>query len=163
MRRSNRNTAYQDTFHPTSPIVGALLMVAITVLFVAVLGTFSFGLAYGATNNPQASLSTQLDVPNDRVTIIHMGGEALPGDRTRIAIVNESDGRQIELSPVEGSAGAFEVGDKVFIDTSTGSLDGWSLDPDSTTFELRGGITYTISVVDTKSELVIYRTSLTTT
>lgn len=162
MRRWNRNTPYQDTFHPTSPIIGALLMVAITVLFIAVLGTFSFGLAYGATNNPQASLSTQLDVPNNQVTIIHTGGDALASDRTRIAVINESDGRQIELSPVEGGSETFEVGDKVFIDTSTGSLDGWSLDPDSTTFELRGGVTYTISVVDTKSELVIYRTSLTT-
>lgn len=162
MRRSRYTSFHTDSHYRSSPILGALLMVAVTVLFVAVLGTFSFGIAYGTADSPQVSLSTELDVPGNQVNIIHNGGESLSPDRTRIAIINESDGRTIELAAVRDGANDFEVGDKIFITTTTGSIDGWSLDSGSTTFELRSGITYTVKIYDTKSELSVYSTSLTT-
>ena len=65
-----------------SPVIGVILMVAITVILAAVIGTFVLGLGDQVSESaPQASFSFDFDVPNDNVTVTHEGGETLePGN-----------------------------------------------------------------------------------
>lgn len=135
-------------------------MVALTVLFVAVLGSFSFGISLSSLTTPQASMSTQLDVPNNQIQITHIGGDSLAAGTTSIAIVNESDGARLDFGPAPTDE-TFEVGDTVTISTTTGVIEGWALGAGDQGFELQSGMTYTIAIVDADSEVILYRTSLT--
>lgn len=162
MKRSNGyKSSDPDAKHRTTPALGVVLMVSVTLLFVAVLGAFSFGLSLESLTTPQVSLSTAIDVPDDQIEISHMGGDALAADRTSIVVVNESDGRRIVFAPTR-DVGPFEVGQTVVISTSSASINGWELEPGDRTFELRRGTAYTIRVVDSDSNHVLYQTTLTT-
>jgi len=72
-----------------SPVIGVILMVAITVILAAVIGTFVLGLGDQVSESaPQASFSFDFDMDNDNVTVTHEGGETL--QKSNIA-VNGSD------------------------------------------------------------------------
>lgn len=161
MKRSNGyKSSHTDSHYRASPVLGVVVMVGLTVLFVAVLGTFAFGMSFASFTTPQATMSTQLSVPNDEIQITHIGGDSLASDSTQIVVVNESDGQQMAFGPTP-EAGTFEVGQSVAISTRSGSIEGWDLSSANGTFELRQGVTYTIRIMDTSSESIIYRTSLT--
>jgi len=82
-----------------SPVIGVILMVAITVILAAVIGTFVLGLGDQVSENaPQASFS--FDFTSDNVTITHEGGETLDSQNIR---VNGSDS-STTMKP-EGSSG----------------------------------------------------------
>lgn len=161
MKRSNEyRSAHSDAPYRGSPALGVIVMVALTVLFVAVLGSFSFGISLGSLTTPQVSMSTEINVPNDQVQITHIGGDPLSGSSTNIAIVNESDGTRIEFGPSQHDE-TLEVGESVVITTTTGTIEGWTHETGNQSFELRSGTTYTITIVDTDSEVILYQTSLT--
>lgn len=161
MRRSSEyRSANSDSHYRASPVLGVIVMVALTVLFVAVLGSFSFGISLGSLTTPQVSMSTEVNVPNDQVQITHIGGDQLVAGTTSIVIVNESDGQRIDFGPAQ-TDDTFEVGESVVITTTSGAIEGWALGAGDTSFELRSGTTYTIAIVDTDSDVILYRTSLT--
>ena len=58
-----------------SPVIGVILMVAITVILAAVIGTFVLGLGENMNPAPQASLGFQGGV--EQVTVSHEGGDTL--------------------------------------------------------------------------------------
>ena len=69
-----------------SPVIGVILMVAITVILAAVIASFVLGLGNSATNtNPQASFSFEYEEveeasnngPQGLVTISHDGGDTI--------------------------------------------------------------------------------------
>jgi flagellin-like protein len=61
-----------------SPVIGVILMVAITVILAAVIGTFVLGLGDQVSESaPQASFSFEFDMSNTNVTITHEGGETM--------------------------------------------------------------------------------------
>ena len=62
-----------------SPVIGVILMVAITVILAAVIGAFVLGLGDDLGNNagPQAQLSFDYDTEADELTITHNGGDLL--------------------------------------------------------------------------------------
>ena len=162
MKRSNTySSARTNSQYRASPMLGVIVMVAVTVILVAVLGVFSFGVTLGSLTTPQASLSTQLSVPNDQITISHIGGDSLSARGTALVITNESDGHRMRFGPTR-TDDTFEVGDAVVISTSRGTIEGWQLAASSQSFRLQAGATYSISLIDTDSDTPIYRTSLTT-
>ena len=65
-----------------SPVIGVILMVAITVILAAVIGTFVLGLGDQVQDtSPQASFSFEF-ASNGDVTITHDGGDTISdGDR----------------------------------------------------------------------------------
>jgi flagellin-like protein len=66
-----------------SPVIGVILMVAITVILAAVIGTFVLGLGDQVQDNaPQASFNFDFDTTNDAVTITHDGGDTIPSEAT---------------------------------------------------------------------------------
>ncbi|GAB3326870.1 type IV pilin N-terminal domain-containing protein [Haloplanus salinarum] len=90
-----------------SPVIGVILMVAITVILAAVIGTFVLGLGDQVSDNaPQASFSFDFSATgdfdggtDDYVNITHEGGETLDnstisvdGDGTTTLALNDSGG-----------------------------------------------------------------------
>jgi len=68
-----------------SPVIGVILMVAITVILAAVIASFVLGLGDSTSTTPNASFDfDQEGAAGDsgaEVTIIHNGGDTLEGDR----------------------------------------------------------------------------------
>ena len=65
-----------------SPVIGVILMVAITVILAAVIGAFVLGIGGDQESTPQASISLDLDPDADSdgdvaVEIAHNGGQTL--------------------------------------------------------------------------------------
>ncbi|MUV50753.1 type IV pilin [Haloarcula sp. CBA1122] len=71
-----------------SPVIGVILMVAITVILAAVIATFVLGLGDQVSNTaPQASFSTEYDSSaddNGQVTVTHDGGDSIKGSNLYI-------------------------------------------------------------------------------
>jgi len=80
-----------------SPVIGVILMVAITVILAAVIGAFVLGLGDQVSNSaPQASF--EFDFDDDRnATITHGGGDDIDGSTLTVTVggvdmYNSSDG-----------------------------------------------------------------------
>ena len=58
-----------------SPVIGVILMVAITVILAAVIGAVVLGLGGETQETPQVSLS--FDQDDDTVTVAHRGGDSV--------------------------------------------------------------------------------------
>jgi len=72
-----------DEERAVSPVIGVILMVAITVILAAVIGTFVLGLGNQLEGTaPQVSVGFDTEVENDgtvsEVSIAHQSGESLP-------------------------------------------------------------------------------------
>ena len=61
-----------------SPVVGVIMMVAITVVIAAVVAAFAYGIIGGVKRAPNTALVVEDAVPNSKnVTIIHHGGDTI--------------------------------------------------------------------------------------
>jgi flagellin-like protein len=78
-----------------SPVIGVILMVAITVILAAVIGTFVLGLGQGVQSAPQAQFTIETanfndgNVDTDAFTITHDGGDTVESANIEI-IVNST-------------------------------------------------------------------------
>jgi flagellin-like protein len=92
-----------------SPVIGVILMVAITVILAAVIGTFVLGLGQNVQSTPQASFSFDFDTySNDSafVDVTHSGGDTLTAnENARRVTLNTSATSAVWLKP-GGSLGA---------------------------------------------------------
>jgi hypothetical protein len=61
-------------------VVGVILMVAITVVLAAAVGTFVFGLGESRQTTPRATFESETDDDLDTLNVTHVGGESPPGD-----------------------------------------------------------------------------------
>jgi flagellin-like protein len=83
-----------------SPVIGVILMVAITVILAAVIGTFVLGLGDQVSESaPQAQFTFDFD-GDDNVNITHDGGDAIEADD-----LNISTGVTIDVSNVGDGTG----------------------------------------------------------
>jgi len=100
-----------------SPVIGVILMVAITVILAAVIAAFVFGMGT-PTQAPQASLViSSTSSSADTVNITHRGGEAIDLLKTK-AIVEQGTGR-LTIATLNSSTSQFiQVGDEIGIWTS---------------------------------------------
>lgn len=71
-----------------SPVIGVILMVAITVILAAVIGTFVLGLGGQTETAPQASFSFDKGAGNT-VTITHESGESIPTDSDTVEVTGD--------------------------------------------------------------------------
>jgi flagellin-like protein len=107
-----------------SPVIGVILMVAITVILAAVIGTFVLGLGDQVQDAPpNANFDVEFDSPNDgNFTVTHTGGETVPA--SEIVIVT-ADNRS-----------TWENGDPGNIN-ATNSVNNDDLDLDGSTSEVQ--------------------------
>ena len=84
-----------------SPVIGVILMVAITVILAAVIGAFVLGIGGDQSSTPSASISLDADVADDpsgsTIEIVHNGGQTLELDDLQLSINGT-----IEVDPVSG-------------------------------------------------------------
>jgi len=70
-----------DDDDAVSPVIGVILMVAITVILAAVIATFVLGLGDQVSNTaPQASFSFDYDSTGPSLDITHDGGDTIQGN-----------------------------------------------------------------------------------
>ena len=129
-----------------SPVIGVILMVAITVILAAVIGTFVLGLGDSLQQAPQATLNAEdasVDYNNSdpgsaAFDISQDGGDAIPLGDARIVITGDNLDGNVEFTqgtwteqgannslnatlngePIEGDAPELAVGDSVTIENS---------------------------------------------
>ncbi|OYR40852.1 type IV pilin [Halorubrum sp. Hd13] len=96
-----------------SPVIGVILMVAITVILAAVIGTFVLGLG-DSLGDSQPTAQIDVDVKNAtagstfNVTLEHSGGDRIDSESLRV-IVSDTSGNEATAS--DEFTDAFTVGD----------------------------------------------------
>jgi flagellin-like protein len=99
-----------------SPVIGVILMVAITVILAAVIGTFVLGLGENVQQTaPQASFNqdyskagdSDASNPDDILTVTHSGGDTLSG--SELYITYRSVSGKVVDGQAEGATGTSEV------------------------------------------------------
>lgn len=100
-----------QTDRAVSPVIGVILMVAITVILAAVIGTFVLGLGDSLGNNqPSAQLSVSIDESENITLIEHNGGDSIASDTLRLVITDPAN----STARGEGTIGErLSVGDSV--------------------------------------------------
>src|SRR5574341_1826962 len=75
-----------------SPVIGVILMVAITVILAAVIAAFVFGLGGSTEKAPTASVvvANNPDTTGYDLKINHKGGDTLKGGDWKLSVVNAS-------------------------------------------------------------------------
>ncbi|QIB75186.1 type IV pilin [Halogeometricum borinquense] len=112
-----------------SPVIGVILMVAITVILAAVIGTFVLNLGGSVSQTtPQASFG--FDYNSNNATITHETGDTIDADSDTLKVVVEGK----DISATSGAASTITDGDAIFSGTiSAGSsaeiqVSSWSSD-----------------------------------
>lgn len=139
--------ALQNNDRAVSPVIGVILMVAITVILAAVIGTFVLGLGgdIASTPNNQLSLNadssfdhTDTEADGDRfATIDHTAGASVETSELQIIIRDEagdpiarftnlgdgSDTDDTVTADVSGDTDVFEIGDRISLETTEADVD----------------------------------------
>ena len=111
-----------------SPVIGVILMVAITVILAAVIASFVLGLGDSTTTTPQASFDfdyTNDSSSGDSLTIAHQSGDTLDASQISLSVSDayDSDDYTTTLS-YDGdifsglSDGEMSGGDSVTLDST---------------------------------------------
>ena len=110
-----------------SPVIGVILMVAITVILAAVIGTFVLGLGDQVqTTAPNAQFSFDYDSSgNGELTVTHEGGDGISSDEVYLSGDVNDNGSWADTS--NGYSDTLRAGDSTLVaDTSTSSNYNWS-------------------------------------
>ena len=95
-----------------SPVIGVILMVAITVILAAVIGAFVLGIGGETDAAPQASLSLAEESDEDKFSIEHRGGDRIDFNDITIIVSADSNTERLSFtedeSPEEGEYSADE-------------------------------------------------------
>ncbi|WP_299232831.1 type IV pilin N-terminal domain-containing protein [Natronomonas sp.] len=109
------NTLFDaDDDRAVSPVIGVILMVAITVILAAVIGTFVLGLGDQVQQTaPNAQISITDNTTNS-VTIAHGGGDTF-NDQNTVEIRVTSGGDEVNTTAIGNPpyGGQFRAGDEV--------------------------------------------------
>jgi flagellin-like protein len=146
-----------------SPVIGVILMVAITVILAAVIGTFVLGLGDQVSESaPQASFSVDdVDTANNQVTISHTGGDTLKSDDVTIKMENQN-GDTLSASASDGTGEKLGTADDLVLDVSVPEFLYAGTEAYGTTYDQSGltaisdGDTITVTLVDESSGQIIF-------
>jgi flagellin-like protein len=143
-----------------SPVIGVILMVAITVILAAVIAAFVFGMGTPSAA-PQASIViTGATASTQNITLTHSGGNSIDLSKTRAIIDGNSSAYHEVIPSLTTSTHFYSAGDNLVINTynSTGLanvyLNNVNLNASATAvtgyFAFTPG-TVTITLIDTVS------------
>jgi len=112
---TNSRDSVSDDDRAVSPVIGVILMVAITVILAAVIGGFVLGLGDSLQSTPQAQLEASYlsevgATGNDGVELSHNGGDPLPTSDIQIKFDTDSS-KDFNTAANSFSADEFQVGD----------------------------------------------------
>lgn len=152
-----------------SPVVGAAMMITITVLLAAVVGASTLGLGGKALSEPpQASLSVTTSPGTDRITIKHEAGDGLDAEWTRLIITVAGTEASFDATT---SSTVLTVGSTAVIHTSGNDRVDWNGDGSVESYSPAGGADIlpplspgdqvTVKLVDIESQATFFETRLT--
>ncbi|MFB6361650.1 MAG: type IV pilin [Halobacteriales archaeon] len=145
-----------------SPVIGVVLMVAITVILASVIGTFVLDMGRNAGQTaPQASLSVTIDAASNNLTIEHAGGDALDAAETRV-LIEHVNGSTITFDPASASS-TLTVGHSVALSVNDGTAGApWTgLSGNGGGFGIESGQRVQVTIVDVASQRQIFQTTVT--
>ena len=108
-----------------SPVIGVILMVAITVVMGAVIAGFAYGYLGDTTKAPNAAVSV-IDDPNDSVSLLfkHNGGDTILANGWKCSVTNGKESvTDFPPSAVTGEPSETELSTGVVIDIADQSDD----------------------------------------
>ena len=88
------NRKFSKDEDAVSPVIGVILMVAITVILAAVIAAFVFGMGGSLTEAPPTVSITATNNAADGVLdlkIVHSGGDMLKGTEWKVSVVAQGD------------------------------------------------------------------------
>jgi flagellin-like protein len=111
---------FEKNEEAVSPVIGVILMVAITVILAAVIAAFVFNLGGGQEKAPTASIvvANNPDTTAYDLKLSHKGGETLKGGDWKVSVVPIGSAPDYNVS-VSGDEGEFGVGAMINVSTST--------------------------------------------
>lgn len=130
----NFKTLFQNDDRAVSPVIGVILMVAITVILAAVIGTFVLGLGDSlGDSTPQASFpidNVDADAGvNGTIEVTKTGGQDIAFDDLRIVVDDGGNTSEIDLATLDSANGEnWRTADTAEI-----------TDPGTVTVNIRGG------------------------
>ncbi|AKB26530.1 hypothetical protein MSMTP_3061 [Methanosarcina sp. MTP4] len=134
-----------------SPVIGVVLMVAITVILAAAIGSSVFGQG-PSESAPQANIDIIM-INESAVKLEHLGGDTIimnDSAVTRVMFATDTDSYAIDVeTQVEAAEAYFDVGDTLtieLIDNSSGTPD---------TLEMDSGQFATVKIVDEKTKQLV--------
>lgn len=150
-----------DDSRAVSPVIGVILMVAITVILAAVIGAFVLGLGEQVgQSTPQASLGMSVSASSDTITLEHDGGDTIEAANTRLVV--EVGSTTYEVPAGSSNTVILQTGGKAKIanDATPVIAVDWNNDGtyDSTgsnQLTIASGDKVTVTVVDTASGRVV--------
>ena len=99
-----------------SPVIGVILMVAITVILAAVIGAFVLGLGNNQNVAPQVQFDTEESDDPRWANFTHTSGDTIDDPSERLSFagpVNSTDNGAHSSQIEDGSDSSLEVGDKM--------------------------------------------------
>jgi flagellin-like protein len=108
-----------------SPVIGVILMVAITVILAAVIAAFVFNIGGSQVKTPVASLTiSSVSNPTGNITITHSGGDSIDLATVKVIIDGNSTSHNIIALLNTSASQYFSVGDKLII-TEAGTVNAY--------------------------------------
>ena len=155
----------ESTDRGVSPVIGVILMVAITVILAAVIGSFVLGIGGDQETTPSATFELDADSEADNVTLRKTSGQDLAVDDLTVIVENTSDDDVIRYELAEdgdvdtfrtadtGTANVTDGGEEFVLqdevlaseDNGVGAVDGAG-------FDVESGTDYRVTVVHQPSE-----------
>ena len=104
-----------DDSRAVSPVIGVILMVAITVILAAVIGTFVLGLGDSVESAPQASITFDGSSSED-VTITHRGGDSFDTSELEVRGSAVSSSQSLDSAATSSIPSQFAAGNSVTVE-----------------------------------------------
>ena len=129
-----------DNASAVSPVVGVMLMLAVTVMVAAVVSTYAGGFSGGAEKSPQSSIRATPNLLQDRIYFEHNGGDPFmlssvkvvlrANDNTTSFSVNDVGSNLVNVFTEVGNTGStsdttIQAGDTFFIQAANGDNQTW--------------------------------------
>ena len=110
--KNKLNNLMNNNEDAVSPVIGVILMVAITVILAAVIGSFVFGMG-SPEQAPQASIrgSAETVDGSNAIKLEHQGGEGIELTNTSTTMTVDGESVNVTSSPDD----RFETGDVLYI------------------------------------------------
>jgi archaeal type IV pilus assembly protein PilA len=89
----------RDHADAVSPVVGVMLMLAVTVMIAAIVSTYAGGFSGGAEKSPQSTIRVTPNLDQDRIYFEHNGGD--PFMLSSINVVLRNNDNKTSLSVVD--------------------------------------------------------------
>lgn len=147
------DTPPSTTDRAVTPVLGIILLLAITVIAVSVVGTGVLASAQDAGETaPQASLTLDAHAATDSIELRHGGGDPL--DSADIRLYVDAGGQDYTFEPT-AERDSLRVGQAATIDAESGTVEGWGYASGPLNQGLEPGDRVVVRVIDTESQEIV--------